>query len=349
MRYFRRSFIRYLAYALAFALISFVIGILKTYALGCEVVGQGGAEGLNTSNNYMYIYDTSPGNIAGFLYYKSSSDNGYFTFICDTSSGPSQSSDLLYQNIIVQGVTAPIIKVVSYTGFGAFSAISYSGTDFYSNLVGNYNFGFGSDSSGYNNDYGFVYGFSAISTSPAKISFRVFVPKTSDRSLLSFYTYDGSYEFIQGGTPSSFADALNSFNVSNDNYNTDRITNSIDNVNDTINDDNISGASSDANDFFSNFTTNTHGLTSIITAPLTSIASLTSSTCSPLVLPLPFVNSTLTLPCMRQIYDDNFGAFMTIYDIIVIGIISYWIIVRIFTLVKDFKNPEHDEVEVMEL
>lgn len=123
----------------------------------------------------------------------------------------------------------------------------------------------------------------------------------------------------------------------------------LDDINSSINDDNVSQANSQATDFFEDFTTDTHGLTGIITAPLTAIASLTSSTCTPLVLPLPFVDSSLTLPCMRQIYDDNFGAFMTIYDIIVIGIISYWIIVRIFTLVKDFKNPEHDEVEVMEL
>lgn len=123
----------------------------------------------------------------------------------------------------------------------------------------------------------------------------------------------------------------------------------IDDITDSINDDNVSGATNKASNFFSNFTTNTHGLTSIITAPLSAIQSLTSATCSPLVLPLPFVNSNLTLPCMRPIYVDNFGGFMTLYDTITLGIVSYWILVRIFALVKDFKNPEHDEVEVMEL
>lgn len=118
---------------------------------------------------------------------------------------------------------------------------------------------------------------------------------------------------------------------------------------DTITDDNVSGATKDASDFFSSFTTNTHGLTGIITAPLTAIQSLTSSVCEVLVLPLPFVNENLTLPCMRAIYIDNFGAFMTLYDTITLGIISYWIMVRIFALVKDFKNPDHDEIEVMDL
>lgn len=118
---------------------------------------------------------------------------------------------------------------------------------------------------------------------------------------------------------------------------------------DTFTDSNSSQATNDASSFFNNFTTDTHGLTGIITAPLNAINSLTSSTCSPLVLPLPFINENLTLPCMRAIYDENFGSFMTLYDVITLGIISYWVMVRIFALVKDFKNPEHDEVEVLEL
>lgn len=117
----------------------------------------------------------------------------------------------------------------------------------------------------------------------------------------------------------------------------------------TITDDNTSGASTSASDFFSNFTTNNHGLTGIITAPLSAIQSLSSATCSPLVLPLPFLNQNLTLPCMRPIYNQFFGGFMQLFDIITLGIISYWVMVRIFALVKDFKNPEHDEIEVVDL
>lgn len=120
-------------------------------------------------------------------------------------------------------------------------------------------------------------------------------------------------------------------------------------TNNILTDDDTSGATNSASNFFSNFTTNTHGLTAIITAPLSAIQSLTNATCSPLVLPLPFVNQNLTLPCMREIYVQNFGAFMTLYDTITFGIIAYWVMVRIFALVKDFKNPEHDEIEVMDL
>lgn len=143
----------------------------------------------------------------------------------------------------------------------------------------------------------------------------------------------------------------NSTNSINNTINSgaNQVSDSVDNLNDNINDDDSSEATSEINDFFSNFSTNNHGLTGIISAPLNAINSLTSKTCSPLVLPLPFVNQNLTLPCMRNIYVQNFGAFMTLYDVITLGIISYWVMVRIFNLVKDFKNPEHDEVEVMDL
>lgn len=121
-------------------------------------------------------------------------------------------------------------------------------------------------------------------------------------------------------------------------------------INDSINDDNTAGASSEASDFFNSFTTDTFGLTSIITAPLNLIQSLTSKTCSPLHLPLPFLdNKYLDLPCMNTIYTQYFGSFFTLYQTITFGIIAYWVCVRIFNLVKDFKNPEHDEIEVLDL
>lgn len=121
-------------------------------------------------------------------------------------------------------------------------------------------------------------------------------------------------------------------------------------INDSINNDNTDGASSEASDFFNSFTTDTFGLTSIITAPLNLIRSLTSKTCAPLHLPLPFLdNKYLDLPCMSSIYSQYFGSFFTLYQTITYGIIAYWVCVRIFNLVKDFKNPEHDEIEVLDL
>lgn len=124
----------------------------------------------------------------------------------------------------------------------------------------------------------------------------------------------------------------------------------LDNLDSTLKNDDVNDSTNKANEFFSGFTTDTFGLTSIITAPLELIASITSSTCSPLGLKVPFVeNKTLNLPCMSSIYSQHFGSFLTIYQTITFGIIAYWVCVRIFALVKDFKNPDTDKVEVLDL
>lgn len=129
----------------------------------------------------------------------------------------------------------------------------------------------------------------------------------------------------------------------------DDVNESIKDTNKTLNDDDVSESSSEAQEFFEGFTTDTHGLTSIITAPLELIGNIAGSTCSPLPLEIPFVGGTFNLPCMSSIYKQYFGSFLTIYQTITFGIVAYWVCVRIFALVKDFKNPDHDEIEVMDL
>lgn len=129
----------------------------------------------------------------------------------------------------------------------------------------------------------------------------------------------------------------------------DKTNEELGDINDSMNNSDTTGAQDSAGGFFSDFTTDTHGLTAIITAPLSLIESITSSSCSPLVIPLPYVDKDLTLPCMGTIYSNYFGSFLSIYQIITFGIVAYWVLVRIFNLVKDFKNPDHDEIEVLDL
>ena len=124
--------------------------------------------------------------------------------------------------------------------------------------------------------------------------------------------------------------ALSNYNVAYDKYGIEICTNKLDdtntqlgNLNDSLNNSDSSGATSEASEFFSGFTTDTFGLTSIITAPLNLIGSITSSTCTPLGLPLPYVNKTLELPCMSSIYSQYFGSFFTLYQTITFGIIAY--------------------------
>ena len=128
----------------------------------------------------------------------------------------------------------------------------------------------------------------------------------------------------------------------------DDINNSIKDINNNINNSDVSGAGDTAGGFFNDFKTDTHGLTAIITAPLNTIKSLLNTSCEVLVLPLPFVSKTIELPCMATVY-GQFQPFYSLYQVITYGFIAYWVCVRIFNLVKDFKNPEHDEVEVMDL
>lgn len=116
-----------------------------------------------------------------------------------------------------------------------------------------------------------------------------------------------------------------------------------------VNSADLSQTSPLLSNIFSDFSSNTFGLTSIIIAPLSLIQSLSSTSCTPLNLPLPFVGGTLTLPCMYDFYSTTFGVLFNLYQTITFGIISYWVLVRIFNMVKDFKNPDHDEIEVVDL
>lgn len=103
-------------------------------------------------------------------------------------------------------------------------------------------------------------------------------------------------------------------------------------------------------DFFKNFNADTHGLSSIISAPLSFIKTLSNNTCSSLNIPIPFSKGQhINLPCMTDIYKNNFGQIYNIYSTIITGIIAYWVCVRLFTLIKGFKDPEDDKIEVVEL
>lgn len=133
------------------------------------------------------------------------------------------------------------------------------------------------------------------------------------------------------------------------NSNLNNINSSIKDTNDTIKDSNVDASTSLASDFFSGFSTNTYGLTSVITIPLQLIGSITSSSCSPIGLPMPFVNQTVYLPCMSTIYNQYFGDFFKLYQTITFGIVAYWVCVKIMFIVKGFKDPDSDRIEVLDL
>lgn len=146
--------------------------------------------------------------------------------------------------------------------------------------------------------------------------------------------------------------------IDNDNKNQEETNERLDktneelgNLNDNLTDNDSSGASDSASNFFSGFESDDHGLTSIITAPLNTIKSLTSQKCSPLGLQVPFLkeNNTINLPCMSEIYEKHFGDVMKIYQTVTFGLIAYWVCVKIYAMVKGFQSPDDDKVEVMDL
>lgn len=123
----------------------------------------------------------------------------------------------------------------------------------------------------------------------------------------------------------------------------------LDDLNDTLNNSDVSDAQGSANDFFDNFDTNDYGLSDIISMPLQFINKISSAKCSPIVVPLPFVDTNLTLPCMYDIYQKYFGSILSIYQTVTFGMIAYFICCDIFRMVKNFKDPDKDNVEVMDL
>ena len=145
----------------------------------------------------------------------------------------------------------------------------------------------------------------------------------------------------------------NNFNADNDDHTI------IDSVNDlvgigsdtleAITSSDISGAEGAFNDFFGNFETDDHGLFAIISTPLNFIKSFLNSVCTPLVLPLPFVDQEVTLPCMEYVYTKFFGNFFVAYQTITTGIVAYWVCVNVMRIVKDIKDSDKDTIEVLDL
>ena len=120
-------------------------------------------------------------------------------------------------------------------------------------------------------------------------------------------------------------------------------------LNDSINSSDTSGAEDSFGGFFDNFDDNDYGLSDIIKTPLTFIQGLSTNTCTPITLPLPFVDQNLVLPCIRPIFEEHFSPLLTVYQLITFGLISYFIVINIFKTVRGFKNPDSNNVEVLEL
>lgn len=117
---------------------------------------------------------------------------------------------------------------------------------------------------------------------------------------------------------------------------------------DTMKDTDTSKSESQANNFFKNFKSDDHGLSGIITTPLKAINKLTQS-CVSLSLPLPNNVGNIVLPCMQTLYNEYVPTILSLWHVVVYGLVGYWIYKDIYRIVNNIKNPEDDKVEVLDL
>lgn len=181
-------------------------------------------------------------------------------------------------------------------------------------------------------------------------------PRAKNASAISYFNIQWTYEnfgsienlnmYLQIGLSYSinFISGDSASIIENQNQNTNQTIS-------TITDSNTTEATSEANNFFESFTSQDNGgISSIITAPLSAISGLASATCSPITLPIPYLdNKQLVLPCMSAIYTEHFGAFFSLYQTIIFGVIAYRMLVSIFMMIQGFKNPDDDKIEVVDL
>lgn len=171
-------------------------------------------------------------------------------------------------------------------------------------------------------------------------------------STITVYTASGSSVNGTGwyGISNSYAVSQNVKTIIEEQKEEQEKTNEkLDELNDSITNSDTSGASSSAGGFFNDFEDKDYGLSDIVTLPLTFIQGLSNASCTSLSLPIPFVDQNVELPCMSEIYEEYAGPFLTIYQIITFGLIGYWVCVNTLRLVNNFKNPDNDEVEVLDL
>lgn len=104
------------------------------------------------------------------------------------------------------------------------------------------------------------------------------------------------------------------------------------------------------NNFFTDTTFNTFGFSGIITAPFRLLYALESyNSCSPISLPFPHSNKSITLACVSDSIPNSINPLIIVLQTILSGIICYYIGVNTFAIIKEILTPDKDTVEVVDL
>lgn len=96
---------------------------------------------------------------------------------------------------------------------------------------------------------------------------------------------------------------------------------------------------------------NNSGLFDVLSSLSSFVGNLSASgSCSPISIPIPFTTQNLRLPCMTtEVYAPNFPELLAIWQLIVRGLVYYYIIVNMLKLLKDTIDPFSMKLEVLDL
>lgn len=319
---FSYNFIKYFAMGLAFTLISFLFR-------SCEVKAE------NFLKPAAFIYSNTEVSVSqitfrGDIYFKQTTwDNTTLTnkllFRYDTSSFDSSKnydfSGLIFLNQFESSVSYGYLPIITWNSTICDTYVDqgyWTGVD--------------------QDVFGYIVGFKCNNVA---VNGNDYLNVLYTRSILRVGSYISRLNYIDSYESSS-SKTLTDIN--------DNITNGNkiqEDTNKTIKDDSVDTSSS--NSFFNNFSNNGHGLTGVINAPLSFIQSLSNNSCSPVNFTIPFVNETFKLPCFSSIYKENFNVAYTIYQVVITALVGYWVCVKIYAMVKGFKDPTDDRIEVMDL
>ena len=139
------------------------------------------------------------------------------------------------------------------------------------------------------------------------------------------------------------------FATANPNNDND-VKSAVSDIQSTINSSDVEESTSSATDFFNNFDSgDTGSLMNLVSLPLKFISNLNNS-CTPIVLNTGYLG-TINLPCMSTYLYNNsdFAGLFNIISLVLNGLIMYGCIKSIINCVSKLKNPDNDDVEVMDL
>lgn len=131
---------------------------------------------------------------------------------------------------------------------------------------------------------------------------------------------------------------------------TDEVKEETKKTNDTLNNSDTSEAQSDADSFFNDFDEgDTGSLMNLVKLPLKFLNSLNNS-CKPISLDTGYIG-TIKLDCLSTtLYNQSgFANWFNIISLVLNGVIMYGCIRKIISVVQKLKNPDDDEIEVMDL